>query len=98
MDSKILAVDEHVLFLMGTIHRVLKAEKALKGAAVPADVVVTPRAISSDCGMVVRVARAHLPRALEALREGAIEYQRIFAETDGGFEELADPAPPSDPS
>lgn len=38
-----------------SIHKVLKAEKLLKRAGLGYEIVPTPREISSDCGMAIRV-------------------------------------------
>ncbi|PKN11476.1 MAG: hypothetical protein CVU69_12390 [Deltaproteobacteria bacterium HGW-Deltaproteobacteria-4] len=37
-----------------SIHRVMKAEKILKGAGVPILLIPAPREISSDCGLALR--------------------------------------------
>lgn len=78
---------EHAVFLMKSIHTVLKAEKTLRERGVPAEVVVTPREISSDCGMVVRVEASEVPRAREALSASGLSGGRLFSFADGTYRE-----------
>jgi len=58
----------HALLVFDSIHDVLAAEATLKAQGLWCDLVPTPKAISSDCGMCVRVRLADRP-ALLALRE-----------------------------
>ena len=57
------------ILVMGSIHRVLKAEKVLKARSIRVETLVTPREVSADCGMVVLLAAGVLEEAL-ALLEG----------------------------
>lgn len=77
-----------VVIVFGSIHRVLKAENALKAAGIPADLVVTPRELSSDCGMVVRIPLASAEDVFELFRREAIEFQKTFADREGVYEEF----------
>jgi len=56
-----------VLLIFQSIHHVLAAEKALKAAGIPPDLVPVPKEISPDCGMAITVAPAERARALQAL-------------------------------
>jgi hypothetical protein len=80
--------EESVIFVMGSIHRVLKAEKLLKVRSVTAEIVVTPRQLSNDCGMVVKIAPLDRARALEVFLSAGLSCEKVFAEKDGAFEEL----------
>jgi hypothetical protein len=63
-----VSAEPRCLLLFPSIHHVLAAERALKAAGVPVDLVPVPKEISPDCGMAVTVAPADRTRALAALR------------------------------
>ena len=42
-----------VVFILPSIHHVLKAEKLLKTTTIPFDLVPVPKEINPDCGMAV---------------------------------------------
>ena len=65
-----------------SIHRVMKAEKILKREGVSITLVPTPRRISSDCGMVVRVDCGELDRAQKILKTSGLDVEGIY-EIDG---------------
>ena len=62
-------MSQRVLLIFQSIHHVLAAEAALKGAGIPAELVPVPKEISPNCGMAVTVARAARDRVV-ALLEG----------------------------
>jgi hypothetical protein len=41
------------LYIFNSIHKVMRAERILKGAGVDARVVPVPRSLSSDCGLSI---------------------------------------------
>lgn len=47
----------HILTFDST-HHVLKAEKLLKGSGIIHEIIPTPKDISSDCGMSIRIEAA----------------------------------------
>ncbi len=59
--------EPRTLFLFRSIHDVLAAERALKGAGIRPDLVPVPKEISPNCGMAVAVAPEAGERALAAL-------------------------------
>jgi hypothetical protein len=40
--------------IFNSVHRVMKAEKLLKGEKLPIMLIPAPRALSSDCGLAIR--------------------------------------------
>ena len=48
-----------------SIHRVMKAEKILKGVGMPIQLIPAPRQISSDCGLALR----YTPENAEQVKE-----------------------------
>lgn len=67
-----------LILVMGSIHRVLKAEKILLGAGIDVDTLVTPRSISADCGMVVTAAWADREGILALLKEAGYEPAELW--------------------
>ncbi len=61
-----------IIFLFESVHRVMKAEKLLKGKGVKIDLVPVPREISSDCGVAIELARDLEADALLILTENGI--------------------------
>lgn len=62
----------------GSIHRVMKAEKILKREIVPLTLIPTPRQISSDCGMVVRIDCDDLEKALKIIQEYGLIIEGVY--------------------
>jgi hypothetical protein len=61
-----------------SIHRVMKAEKILNDEAVSLSLVPTPRHISSDCGMVVRIDCDDLGKAQKIIREHGLTIEGVY--------------------
>jgi len=77
--------DFDVILVMGSIHRVLKAEALLKREAVPVDTRVTPREVSADCGMVVVVRAADAGRALAVLGKAGVAPAEVWRAEGGVY-------------
>jgi hypothetical protein len=75
----------NLAFVMGSIHRVLKAEKVLRQEGVPVDTVPTPREVSADCGMVVIVRPADSARALELLEKAGVSPSEVWKLESGAW-------------
>ncbi len=60
------------VFLFESVHRVMKAEKLLKGKGVKIDLIPVPREINSDCGVAVEVDAGIGEKALHILEEEKI--------------------------
>ena len=76
------------VFVMGTIHRVLQAEKVLKGEGIAVETQVTPREISADCGMVLLVKRRDEGPSLATLAGRGIPPREVWRTGDAGFERV----------
>lgn len=50
-----------------SIHRVMAAEKALKLARLPMQLIPVPRDLASDCGLAIRIAPQDWPQVLATL-------------------------------
>jgi hypothetical protein len=56
-----------MILLFENVHRVMQAEGFLKRASIPCELLPTPKALSAECGMCLRVAAADLGSARAAL-------------------------------
>ena len=60
------------VFIFESVHRVMKAEKLLKGKGIKIDLIPVPREISSDCGVAIELSGDSEAEALLILRENRI--------------------------
>lgn len=56
--------------IFNSVHRVMKAEKLLKGAKLPMLLIPAPRVLNSDCGLAIRYSETDRPQ-IEALLAGS---------------------------
>jgi len=76
------------VFLFESVHRVMKAEKLLKGKGLKVDLIPVPREISSDCGVAVEVDAAIGEKALFLLKEDNITVLECYTrDSSGKFEQ-----------
>jgi hypothetical protein len=77
--------DGDYVAIFNSVHRVMKAEKILKGAQLPILLIPAPRALSSDCGLAIRYAAAERDR-IETLLAGAdLLPEEIYLRTGDRF-------------
>ncbi len=60
--------DGDYVAIFNSVHRVMKAEKLLKGVRLPILLIPAPRALTSDCGLAIRYAPPDREPVEEALR------------------------------
>jgi hypothetical protein len=70
-----------MILLFPSVHRVMRAEGALRRAAVPYELIPTPKEHSAECGMCLRAEGARLADVRAAL--AGMEFQEI-GEPEGG--------------
>ena len=69
MDPRLTA---YTLFLVVSASHAIKGEKALAKAGIPCNLIPVPRAISSQCGVCLRVALADREQAERVLAEAGV--------------------------
>jgi len=74
------------VLIFNSVHRVMKAEKLLKNAKIPAKTIPVPRKLSSDCGLAIRISEIALEKILEALINERPE--EVYLELDNKFERV----------
>jgi len=76
------------VLLFDSVHRVIKAEKLLKGKGIKVDLIPVPREINSDCGVAVEVDAGISDKALLLLEESKIAVLGCYTkDSSGKFEE-----------
>ena len=76
------------VFLFESVHRVMKAEKLLKGQGMKIDLIPVPREINSDCGVAVEVDAGIGEKALLLLEESNITVLECYTKDSlGRFEQ-----------
>jgi len=75
------------VFIFESIHRVMKAEKLLKGKGVKIDLIPVPREISSDCGVAIELSGDSEAEALFILTENRVSIAECYTrDLKGTFE------------
>jgi hypothetical protein len=75
------------VIIFESIHRVMKAEKLLKGKGIEIDLIPVPREISSDCGVAVELSEDSEAEAFSILRENRISVMDCYIrDLSGKFE------------
>ncbi|MBM4349134.1 MAG: DUF3343 domain-containing protein [Deltaproteobacteria bacterium] len=75
------------VFIFESIHRVMKAEKLLKGKGIKISLIPVPREISSDCGVAIEVSEAFEKEARLLLGENKVCILECYDRCpDGRFE------------
>lgn len=64
--------------IFNSIHRVMKAEKTLKGLRLPILLIPAPRTLSADCGLAIRYADADREAVEGALTEAGLAPEEIY--------------------
>ena len=68
-----------------SIHRVMKAEKILKGAGVAILLIPAPRQIGSDCGLALRYAAEDAEQVKALLLEQELPPAEVYQYQGGNF-------------
>jgi len=81
---------EAIIFVLYSIHNVMKAEKTLKAGGIGFDTVPVPKEISSDCGMAILTASTETHRVKQVLLKSGIDIKGMYLKTVTGYEEIND--------
>jgi len=71
--------------IFNSVHRVMKAEKLLKGEKIPILLIPAPRALSSDCGLAIRYATEDRERTEALLSSSSLFPEEIYLKKDDRF-------------
>ena len=82
--------EESIIFVLYSIHDVMKAEFALKDRGMAYDLIPVPKELSSDCGMALLVEREGREEIREVLRKNNLSIKGAYLKTMEGYEEWID--------
>ncbi len=71
--------------IFNSVHRVMKAEKLLKGEKLPMLLIPAPRALSSDCGLAIRYTAVDRERIEALFASAAVVPEEIYLKTESRF-------------
>ncbi len=74
--------------IFDSIHRVMAAEKILKGQHLDILLIPVPRLLSSDCGMAIRYSYLLHPEVLGALVRAKVTVLEIWVRRDNKYKRL----------
>ena len=77
---------ETLVFVLYSIHDVMKAEFALKDAGMIYDVIPVPKELSSDCGMALMVSCDDQEAVRELFKRNNLKIKGAFLKTADGYE------------
>ncbi|SHI81549.1 Protein of unknown function [Malonomonas rubra DSM 5091] len=80
--------DGDCVAIFHSIHRVMKAEKALKAKSLEILSIPVPRQLSSDCGLAIRFRHELLSEVEAVLLAGEVEIAEVWLKQDGAFVRL----------
>lgn len=66
------------LLIFNSVHKVMKAEKALRRAGLDVRIMPVPRKLSSDCGLSLAFRVEDFTSVVEALDESACQAEEIY--------------------
>ena len=72
-----------------SIHRVMKAEKILKGRHPEILLIPVPRQLSADCGMAIRFPGALLDAVAATLQKSGLRIAEVWRMEAGEFQRLS---------
>jgi hypothetical protein len=70
-------MEQYSIILVWTSSHAIRAEHVLSQANIACKLIPTPRHLTSDCGMSVRIARADAEAAHKALDDAWAQYEEI---------------------
>jgi hypothetical protein len=76
------------VFIFESVHRVMRAEKILKGKGIKVDLIPVPREISSDCGVAVEVDIELGEEAMRVFEQNKLSIAECYIKNSlGSFEQ-----------
>jgi len=77
--------DGDYVAIFNSVHRVMKAEKLLKGEKIPMLLIPAPRALTSDCGLAIRYADSDRDRVEALLASASLKPEEIYLKSENRF-------------
>ena len=83
------------VFILQSIHQVLKAEKALQRAGLPFDLIPVPKEVNPECGMAIESSARDAARVRDLLAQSNLRLVAVYHRSGKDFTPVKDPAPPA---
>ena len=80
--------DGDCVAIFQSIHRVMKAEKVLKGSGLAILLIPVPRQLTSDCGLAIRFPLELRSVVEAALSESGLAIIELWQKRDGSYQQL----------
>lgn len=77
------------VLIFHSVHRVMRAEKILKGAGLNVRLVPVPRQLSSDCGLALVFPLSQRASAEAELQRAACPFEELHGAVPAGYRRLA---------
>ena len=84
----VLIADRDCVAIFHSIHRVMKAEKILKGERLEILLIPVPRQLSADCGMAIRFSAELLEPVRKALQKSGLQIAELWQLKSGEYRQL----------
>lgn len=81
------------VFILQSIHQVLKAEKALQRAGLPFDLIPVPKEVNPECGMAIETPAKDAARVRNLLVESRLKLVAVYHRNGKEFTLVKDSAP-----
>ena len=72
-----MSMEQHSIILVWTSSHAIRLEHVLHQAGIACKLIPTPRYLTSDCGISVRIAREDVEAARNAIDAARAEYEEI---------------------
>jgi hypothetical protein len=80
--------DGEYIAIFNSVHRVMKAEKMLKGEKLPILLIPAPRSLSSDCGLAIRYSSQDREKTEQLLRDGGLSPEEIYVKAGDRYAQV----------
>ncbi len=81
-------MDRDGILIFHSIHRVMRAEKVLKGAGLDVRLMPVPRQLSSDCGLSIAFRMVDREAVEQALADAGCPYEELHGWDGTGYRRL----------
>jgi hypothetical protein len=89
-------MDNFYILALPSIHYIMKLEKESVAQGIPVDLVPTPRQISSDCGMVVKIPEQSLEKMLQLANRQGMPAGKLYRFQKPVYEFVQQTGPPEE--
>lgn len=73
------------VFILQSIHQVLKAEKALQRAGLPFDLIPVPKEVNPECGMAIETSSKDAPAVRDLLAQNSLHLVAVYRRSGKTF-------------